>query len=37
MSEDSPESDYYSNLISRRRKRPVAATSAFHWPQQRNL
>jgi hypothetical protein len=27
VSEDSPESSYYSKLISRRHKRPVAATS----------
>jgi hypothetical protein len=31
MSEDSPESNYYSKLISRRRKR-----RQLHWPQERN-
>jgi hypothetical protein len=30
MSEDSPDSNYYSKLISRHRKRPVAAASAIH-------
>jgi hypothetical protein len=37
MSEDSPDSNYYSKLISRHRKRPVAAASAIHWLKEQNL